>query len=235
MKKKIISLVLATAIAMCGCQKAPENAAVKKKDFDNMIKEAQETTDKDNAPENMAKKYDSYKNEITDKKMGVYVTADAKVDIPKSKKMSVYRVSQKKIEQSMVDKIKDQLFEGDEIYDGCILKMDTKATVAEEIRQKKEQLANLSEGGDPKEYIEASIKELQKKYDKVPKTIDKSKYKSDMKLTKVKDLYEKDKNNSYYEWQNEFGGDNEVIYAISDAKDGYKKTYTFKIIKIMEI
>lgn len=223
MKKKIISLVLATAIAMCGCQKAPENAAVKKKDFDNMIKEAQETTDKDNAPENMAKKYDSYKNEITDKKMGVHVTADAKVDIPKSKKMSVYRVSQKKIEQSMVDKIKDQLFEGDEIYDGCILKMDTKATVAEEIRQKKEQLANLSEGGDPKEYIEASIKELQKKYDKVPKTIDKSKYKSDMKLTKVKDLYEKDKNNSYYEWQNEFGGDNEVIYAISDAKDGYKK------------
>lgn len=31
MKKKIISLVLATAIAMCGCQKAPENAAVKRK------------------------------------------------------------------------------------------------------------------------------------------------------------------------------------------------------------
>lgn len=223
MKKKIMALVLATVVAMCGCQKAPENAAVKKKNFDNMIKEAQETTDADNAPENMAEKYDSYKNEITDKKMGVHVTVDAKVDIPKSKKMSVYRVSQKKVEQSMVDKIKEKLFKGDEIYDGCILKMDTKATVAEEIRQEKEQLANPTEGGDPKEDIEASIKELQKKYDRVPKTIDKSKYKSDMKLTKVDDLYKKDKNNTYYEWQNEFGGDNEVIYAISDSNDGYKK------------
>lgn len=126
MKKKIlIPLAVAAAISITGCQKSPDSSVVKNKDFDNMIEQA---GDKNNGTDNVADlagEYDTYQTTVKNDSLHVTVNVDAKVDIPKTSRMSVLRVRQKPIDQELLDKVKKELAGDVKLYNGNVLFVQT--------------------------------------------------------------------------------------------------------------
>lgn len=222
--KKIMALGMVMAVFTTGCQKAPEDAAVKEKNLDKMIEQAQDTKETGEALENMAEKYTTYKNSFANEKLGVKVNVDAKVEIPKTDQMSVVRVEQKKIDQSFLDKVKKALNLNQTFYDGWATNVRTKSMIESEIRDWKQAIKEMSqkdENGetvDVEEY-EGYVKELNKEYEKAPDSIDWSKYLSDGKIMPVKTLYEKYKNETFYKGQYELNKNGDVYYAVTNEKD----------------
>jgi hypothetical protein len=223
LNKKLIAIGMLATVFLAGCQQAPEDSAVKQKNFDKMIEQAQDTEDYD-APESMKEKYDTYKNTFSNDKLGVTVKADAKVQIPQAKQMSVFRVKQKKLDQNFLDKVKKALNINETLYDGYVTEMQTKSDIEKSIQEIKKEIAGLSK--DDADYTvikseyEDSLKELEEKYNDAPKTLDWSKYVSSGKLESVKSLYEKDESNEFYSWEYELNKDGDVYYGATDGKDG---------------
>ncbi len=222
--KRVIAFGMVMAVFATGCQKAPEDAAVKEKNLDKMIEQAKDTKESGEAPENMAEKYNTYKNSFANEKLGVKVKADAKVEIPKTNQMSIVRVEQKKIDQSFLDKVKKALNLKQTFYDGSVTWVRSKPEIEKDIQQVKADLAGLSKEDEEykvsKEENEEELKRLQKEYENAPDTVDWNKYLSDGKLQKVKKLYDMDKNNQFYEWAYSCNKNGEIYYGITDGKDG---------------
>lgn len=220
-KKILIIGIMAVTVWMTACQKSPDSSIVVNKDFDNMISEAQNS---EGAVEltDLAKNYDIYQAAINDESFGVSVNVNAKVDIPETEQLSVFRVRQKGIEQEMLDKVLDNLVNGETLYDGG-MDLRCRSIIEAEISELKEFMSNLpddSEWDDYRKEYQASIDELEKDYEKAPDEPAWEENMSDGLIHPVKEMYEKDTENSFYSWEYDLNSDGEVYYGISDGRNG---------------
>lgn len=224
-KKNFVALGMTMVLFATGCQKAPEDAVVKNKNLDKMIEQAKETGGGEAELESMAEKYDTYKNSIENEKLGVTVNIDAQVQIPKTEQMSVLRVKQKKIDQQFLEDVMKALNIKQPLYDGCVDGMQTKSDIEKEIQRTKVKIAALSKDEyyeENKSELEFELDSLQESYEKAPKTVEWSKYVSNGKITSVKSMYEKDKNNEFYEWAYDLNKKGDIFYGISGEEEENK-------------
>lgn len=197
-KKSLIVLMSAIlcAVSVSGCAKNPDSSIVKNKDMDNLINEAK-NPDKGSADiDDMAEKYDTYQTSLYDDKLKCRVEADAKVTIPKTNQLSVFRVESAKISQEFADKFMDYLMKNDKLYDGNVLIATTRDAIEQQIRDKNANIDgylseyNASESSEDKKYWQSEIDnarseiaKLQKAYEKAPSEPDYNKFSTDRKIT----------------------------------------------------
>lgn len=237
MKRKLCAgLGVLLAVSLTACQKSPDSSLVVNKDMDKLVEAAQNTGTAAGMED--FKEYDSYQTTIKDENLGIDVTVDAKVDIPETNQMSVIRVGQTKITQELLDKVKENLFDGQTVYDGSMLSVRKRSDIEQEIQELKSQLANLesgnysqeeldSVGGDPelakqnaevtKAELQERINELQTAYENAPATVDLQDYISDGQIKRVAD---RDASSEFYSWQQELNPDGEDYYGATDGADG---------------
>lgn len=235
MRKKFhqgMTCITLASLLLAGCQKNPDSSVVANKDFDTMIEQAENTEGETTEVAELVDNYDTYKTTIEDKTMHVSVNVDATVDIPKTDKLSIYRVKQQTISQELLDKVRKTLAGNVNFCDGGILGAETKQTIESEINMLKDMMEgvqndNLLSEEDRQTYVseyQARIDELQSKYESAKDEVPLSDYPSDNRFHSVSSLYASDSANNYYEWQNSLNPNGEIFYGVSDAKDG---NYTF--------
>lgn len=225
--KRAIAMAMAgiLTITLAGCAENPEKSVVKEKSMEKMLEQA-ESKDNSNTyeqvKEELKKKYETYKTQIKDKKLKVTVDVDAKVEVPEVEKLSVYRVSQKKISQDFLDKVRKELTPDTIYYDGRMKDAMTKSVVAKEIKATEKYLAEAKKSKDTvvvEEYSE-QLEELKKKYKTVPDQITLTDYPIDNKIQSIKKLFDSDPKDTFYSWLHELHGSGDVFYGVSDGKEG---------------
>lgn len=225
--KRAIAMAMAgiLTITLAGCAENPEKSVVKEKSMEKMLEQA-ESKDNSNTyeqvKEELKKKYETYKTQIKDKKLKVTVDVDAKVEVPEVEKLSVYRVSQKKISQDFLDKVRKELTPDTIYYDGRMKDAMTKSVVAKEIKATEKYLAEAKKSKDTvvvEEYSE-QLEELKNKYKTVPDQITLTDYPIDNKIQSIKKLFDSDPKDTFYSWLHELHGSGDVFYGVSDGKEG---------------
>lgn len=213
----LITVCIAMLSSMNACQKSPDSSLVVNKDFDKLIDEAKGTdTGKVDIKDIANVKYDDYVTSFEDQKLGIKVNVDAKVDIPKSDHLSVFRVRQKKFTQEFIDKVRAELIGDVPLYDGYALKIETKSDIESEIAFWRSSIDNTQDEVSRSEY-QAQIDELQERYDLAPAEIDLKDYPSDGLLRSTKDIYAQ---KPYYKWANEMYPDGDILDVVTDGSDG---------------
>lgn len=211
-KYKLISIALLIAVTLTSCKDNPESSIVKHKDLDKLIEEAKATPNSSATPSpdlsatpgkdlsETKEKYDSYKASFSDEKLKVSVKVDAKVDIPKTDKMSVLRIKQKKITQDFLDKVRKTLIGDKDLYDGGIFCIETKEQIEATISSL-QQLLKEEADQDPGylEEYQKSLDKYKKKYESAPIKINLAEYKLDNKLHTVNEKLAEGKCKDYYE------------------------------------
>jgi len=136
-KIRVLSLIacFSMSVAMAGCQESPEESVVVNKDMDNLIEEATKEDDEGFDVEEDAGKYNTYKTEITNEALGVHVSVDAKVDIPQTDKLSMYRVEVEPISQELMDALRRELIGDETLYKGRALNKMTKSAIEDKIAE----------------------------------------------------------------------------------------------------
>ena len=226
MRKKRLILIMAgiMVFSLAGCAKNPEKSVVREKNMDKMIDEAQATDAADSYEQvkEEVKEYENYKTKLQSKKLGVTVNVDAKVEIPEVEKLSVYRVSAKKIKQEFLDEIREALTPDITYYDGSKVKVRTKSDIAKEINAAKKELSDYKKSGEDVMADETQdiLDELQKEYKSAPDKITITDYPSDNKIQKIKNLHDSSPKDDFYSWLYELHGNGEVFYGVNDGKDG---------------
>ena len=152
------------AASLVGCASNPEQSVVKEKNLDKVLEQAENTEDGAVAYEDVEKEienYDTYETHIQDDDLHVTVDVNAKVEIPKVDQLSVYRVSQKELNEELLHKVQEVLTPGIQLYDGNVAEQDTKADIARQIQYTKQMIADLKVGKDdiPDEETLAQYKE----------------------------------------------------------------------------
>lgn len=226
MGKKGMALLMAGMLVLflSGCASNPDKSIVKEKNMDKMLEEAQQTEDKSSYEQvkEELKQYETYQTDIKDDKLKVSVHVDAKVEVPEVDKLSVYRASQKKINQDFLDSVRKALTPDVTYYEGSKTSIRTKADIAKDMRQLEEDIEKMKKS-DPEGLLEeyqGYLAERQKDYDNAPDTVNLTDYPSDNKIQKVKQLYDSNPKDEFYSWLHELHGNGEVFYGVSDAKDG---------------
>lgn len=215
-------------LSMTGCKKNPEQSIVKEKDFDNMVSEAQKDSDGDGSVSNVQDMtaYEEYKTSFSDDTLGVYVTADAKVDIPKTDKMSIVRVAPKQITQEFLDSFLAYTVGDRTLYDQTVMFGRTKADVEAEIQDCKQAIANYdnlvnsnmmsaADGETYKVEYQGRINRLQEEYEKTPDEIKKEDYISGRKLTATSQMLAEHPEDDWYSWQNELNPNGTAFYGVT--------------------
>ena len=231
-KYKVMILTGVMAASLMGCVSNPEQAVVKEKNLDKVLEQAENTEDGAVVYEDVEKKmenYDTYETHIQDDDLHVTVDVNAKVEIPKVDRLSVYRASQKKIDEKLLHKVQELLAPGMTFYDGSKAEQDTKEDIAEEIQALKKSIANLKVGEDGianeeslqayKKEDEECIAELETEYKKAPDHMDVTAYPSDNALHNVKELYDAQPDNNFLKWAYDLNPDGQMYYGVNDAAD----------------
>lgn len=219
---------VAAALLLSGCQESPEKSMVKNKDLDQMVEEAKNTDQGATDVARVAENYETYQTTIEDDSLHVAVHVDAKVDVPQTEQMSVFRVRQSEISQEFLNQVKEILVGGEALYEGRALNQRTKSSIENEIASCKRELARFKEdaddyGGDIQVYEEEyqnQINELQEEYETAPDHIEMTEYATDGSFQNTKELLEQNPGDNYYTWVNELNPDGEIFYGVSDGKSG---------------
>ncbi|MBO5238080.1 MAG: hypothetical protein J6B50_04825 [Lachnospiraceae bacterium] len=227
-KQRIVALGMIVSMGISGltaCQKSPGSSLVNNKDFDNMIEAAQNTGDGVQVGD-LVQEYETYQTTIQSDSLGVTVQVDAKVDIPQTEQLSIFRVAQTTFTQEQLDRIKEELTGGTQLYEGRILEVQTKKDILSEIQILKDEMKQLDGSGEDEESIQiykdeyqAQIDELQAVYETAPDQYNWSDYLSDGTIHGVEELYNNNKSDSFYSWQYSLNPNGEVYYGISDGND----------------
>lgn len=233
--KYILVLGMTAAVLVSGCQKSPDSSIVKNKDLDQMIEAAGNTENGHTNVADLAGEYDTYQTTIKDDSLHVAVEVDARVDIPQTDKMSVMRVRQKKIDQDLLDKVKEELLQGERLYDGSALSIRTRSSIEQEIQEWKREMTSLDNGDyspesvqEMREEYQRLIDDLQEEYESAPAEVSLQDYLSDGLLHSVKELYERDTEDGFYSWEYELNPDGDLYYGVTDGKNG---TYSFLYVQ----
>lgn len=225
--KRIVAVAMTgfLAAALAGCAQSPEKSVVQEKNMEKMLEQAESndnTSTYEQVQEEVKKEYETYKTRIEDKKLKVTVDVDARVEIPEVKKLSVYRVSQKKISQDFLDSVREALTPGLTYYDGRKEDARTKSVVAGEMKETERWLAEAKKAKDTnlvEEYNE-QLKELRKEYKAAPDQVKFTDYPLDNKIQSIQALFENDPKDTFYSWLHELHGSGDVFYGVSDGQDG---------------
>lgn len=123
MKKGVVSWMMVgiLTVSLAGCAGSPEKSVVQEKNMDKMLEQAESKENSrtyEQVKEELEKKQETYKKKINNKKLKVTVDVDAKVEVPEVQKLSVYRVSAKKISQGFLDKARKSLTPDVALYQG---------------------------------------------------------------------------------------------------------------------
>lgn len=231
MRKQLIvpTIILIAAASMSGCQESPDSSIVKNKDFDNMIEQAENKGNSSKSVNDLAGEYDTYQATVKNDSLHVTVNVDAKVDIPKTSKMSVLRIKQKTISQDFLDKVKKELAGDAKLYDGNILSIQTRSSIEAEIKQLKKDIADLESQTDEydaddikqmKNEYQDMINELQENYKSAPSEPAWADHASDGKIHDIKKLYDQNPQDSFYSWAHDVNPSGQMYYGVSDGKDG---------------
>lgn len=224
MRKRLAWIMAGTLmVTLSGCAGNPEESVVKEKNMDKMLQQAQ-ATDYANLYEEVKeemKQYESYQKKFKDKNLHVTVNVDAKVEVPGVDKLSVYRVRAKKIKQEFLDRVRTALTPDTVYYEGNKRDARTKAVIAQEINEHKEWIRQAKKE-DPErvEEYEQSLADLEKEYKTAPAKVELTDYPTDNKIKNIKDLYESDKEDSFYSWLYDLNKNGQMFYGVSDGKDG---------------
>lgn len=242
--KSLIVLMSAIlcAVSVSGCAKNPDSSIVKNKDMDNLINEAK-NPDKGSADiDDMAEKYDTYQTSLYDDKLKCRVEADAKVTIPKTNQLSVFRVESCKISQEFADKFMDYLMKNDKLYDGNVLIATTRDAIEQQIRDKNANIEgylseyNASESSEDKKYWQSEIdnarseiEKLQKVYEKAPSEPAYDKFPTDCKITGSLEMKnrEADKDiigENFYDWNYGLNENGEILYVVTGKESEQNKS-----------
>ena len=217
----VVIMCITIVIGFCSCQKSPDSSLVVNKDLDKLIEEAEGTdTEKVNINDIIEQNYDSYITTIKNDDLGVTVNVNAKVDIPQTEKLSIFRVEQKSFSGELIDKIRKELLGDTKLYHGGVLSVKTKKDIEDKVSWLRSQM----EGPDVTEGYRSECQEkidaLQKEYESTPSSIDFTPYISDGKLTTYDKMLSKYIGNEYYEWVEMMNPDGDFVYEISDGSDG---------------
>ena len=212
--------------SMVSCQSNPDSI-IKNKDMDKLISEAEQTEEKKVEMEELVDKYDSYKATVKDDSLKVTLNIDAEVSIPKTDKMSVIRVSQTKITDELLNRVREELVGDTPLYDGTVLLTKTKKDIESEIKFYRDLINELSANQDyeqeNKDSLQAeyqeSINELEEEYKTATVDINIKDKPSEYKLLSVADEYKKNSSDEYYSWMYSMDKNIESYYGISDAED----------------
>ena len=221
--KKLGAFIICVSMlsSMAACQKSPDSSLVVNKDFDKLIEEAEGTdTEKTNINDILEQNFDTYITTIKSDDLGVTVNVDAKVDIPQTDKLSIFRVEQENFSQDLIDKIRKELLGNTKLYYGGILSVKTKADVEAEIALWRNQMTGPDVTDEYRDECQSRIDALQKEYENAPNSLDFSPYVSDGKLTTYNKMLSKYNENEYYEWVKMMNPDGDFIYEVSDGSDG---------------
>ncbi len=225
-KRRRMALVLSWFIALmlAGCADNPERSVVKEKNMDKMLGEAAAGNGEESYDEvkEEVKKYETYQTRIEDKNLKVVAEVDAKVEIPEVEKLSVYRVSAKKIDQKFLDRFRETLTPEVPYYEGRKKNARTKSVVAKELKQMEKELETEKKSAD-QEYLEeyeGRIADLKEEYKSAPEVSRLTDYPSDQKIQSIRKLYDSDPKDTFFEWLHELHGDGEMFYGVSDGSSG---------------
>lgn len=232
-KKKSLLFAVSMMLILSGCAKNPESSIIKNKDFDNMLEEANDTensVDIKQIQTEVGGNYETYQTGLADDKLNINVSVDARVELPDTDNMSVYRVKQKKITNEDLEKLVNALAPGEQLYGGNILEVRTKADIDAEIKVVNDEIEAIDNGTsdmDPENYdvmkaeYQHMLSELQTEYANSPEKMEYEGYETEAVLCNVAQRYAENPNDKYYEWQNELTTpQDEVFYGINDGKDG---------------
>lgn len=226
-KKMIVPILTAMCMSLTACVENPEEDIVQNKDFDVMIEEAENTAEDavyyEDVMEEVIENAEVYQTEIIDESLGVEVYVDADIIIPEVEKLSVYRVSQQEISQEFLDKVRETISPGVSYYDGSIMNIRTKDSIASEIQDFKEFMEECESETLAEEY-QRYIEELEMLYETAPETIDITAYPSDNLIHSVEEKYNSNPEDDYYSWQYSLTPSANVFYGISDGADGHCRT-----------
>lgn len=227
-KNTLLAIVLALMAGLSGCQKNPDSSIVVNKDLDKLIEKAQDGESAAGVEDLSA--YDTYQTTLEDDSLGVKVTVDAKVDIPKTDRMSVIHVKQKSISQELLNKVQEELVSGEQLYDGGVtVSLRKKSDIETEIRVLQSEiraLENSSEDYDEesievlREEYQGTIDSLQEEYENTPTEIVWKGNESDGLLHRTEEMNQRDGANEFYSWEYDMNPDGEVYYAVNDGSDG---------------
>ena len=233
-KKGVVFLLAGTlVISLAGCAGSPENPVVKEKNLDKMLEQAENTEEGAASYDDVLKEvegnYETYQTQFQDDSLRVKVDVDARVQVPDVEKLSVYRVSQKKISQEFLDSVRNALTEDVPYYEGRMKSARTKPVIAKEIQDYKDMIDALKAGEDGldeegvqqyKSEYEQRLQELEAEYETVPDDVKLTDYPSDNKIYSIQELCGKDSEDEFYKWEYSLHPDCEIYYGVSDAKDG---------------
>lgn len=228
-KKKIHILTTAALLAIVllagGCRKEPEQSIVVNKDFDNMIKEAEDTEDMQEVSD-LAKDYETYQTTLSDEGLKITAKIDAQVDIPETEQLSVFRVRQKDITQEMLDTLIKNTVQDQTLYDGSELEKRTKRMIEADIAYYQRELENADFLFETEEQRAAYMAEchekidaLQVEYEAAQDIVTVGEYKSDCKLRDI-DVLVSMYPSEFYDWEKELNPGGQVFFGVSDGKDG---------------
>lgn len=232
-KKKIrgfiaIALCAATTLSLAACKANPDSSIVVNKDLDKLVEQA-ENSEADGLI--LDREYDTYKKTLEDESLRVKVNIDAKVDVPKTDKMSMLRVSQQKVSQELLDAVRRELLGDTTLYDGGALMKMTKSDIEQTISDYRMEMEgfdrNTEEGAEGYREYQSMIDELENAYNSAPTDISFKGCESNGKFQSVADKYNADTTNKLYSWLNQLSSDgDEVFYGVSDGSDGnYSSLY----------
>lgn len=219
---------MAAALLCSGCQESPEKSMVKNKDLDQMVEEAGNTEQGSANVAEVAGNYESYQTTIEDDSLHVAVQVDARVDIPATDQMSVFRVRQSEISQEFLSRVQEALAGGETLYEGRALRQRTKRSIEEEIASWKRELAQIEENADEygedigvyKEEYQSAIDKLQEDYETAPDEVDLTSFSTVGSFQKTKELMEQNPGDDYCAWAHELNPNGEIFFGVSDGKNG---------------
>ncbi len=221
---KIVGILSAVLVfSLTGCAGNPEKSVVREKNMDKMLQEAKKKEDTNSYEQvkEEVKQYESYQTKIQDKDLKVNVDVDAKVEIPEVDQLSVYRASQKKIDQKLLDTIRNALTPDITYYDGDKSNARTKSVIAKEIREIERQKANEKRDDQVEESeYEEMLADLKKEYKTAPDKVTLTDYPTDHKIQEIRKQHEANPGDSFFDWLYDLHGNGKFFYGVSDGKDG---------------
>ncbi len=220
---KISAVILCIAIlsSTTACQSNPDSSLVKNKDLNQLIEDAQNSdSERVDINDILGQNYETYVTTIKNDDLKVTVNVNAKVDIPRTDKLSVFRVRQKSFSQELIDAVRRELLGSTKLYYGGVLSVKTKKDIEDEIAFWRNQMTGSDVLDGYRDECQRNIDALQQAYESAPNSLDFSPYVSDGLLTTYDKMLSKYSGNEYYEWIKDMNPKGDFIYEISDGTDG---------------
>ncbi len=220
------ALGMILVLGLSACQKSPESSIVVNKDMDNLIDEAQNGENGIVNVDEVAEAYDSYQVSLSNESLGVTITGEAKVDIPKTDQMSVLRVKQSPITQELLDKVKQELVQGETLYDERIFGILTRSEVEQMLQSERNSAANEDALEEERQWAQERVDILQELYENAPLERDWERFPSDGQIHTGEELYGeasgyKDQQAEvWFRHEQRWDPSEEIYAACSNGKDG---------------